>query len=363
MMQSLYALKQSETANYHNALAYFDEFFAPDLNSMEKQDIKQLNQNKKLASSIFQDFFEKDVNRFDEAPADIRKAIDTALDQFNNQLQKDKKHFGKMLEKDLQGIYDNYIYILSLVTELSDYALTPPLKDLKLKDNKISRLLKENKEFVSNTKKGKVVWNNEELKKVYKLSNSEKISKDIEGKDKGLDRDKNLILAILKDIVFKEEFLQANFEEKDINWTENKSIVKNMVLKTIKAVEEKDSEIKLLTLSANWDEDKIFYEELYKKTVDTDKDLEKLISGKIKNWDIERLATLDRIILIMAISEMINFPSIPVKVSINEYIELSKIYSTPKSKQFVNGILDTLSEDLIKRGIIAKSGRGLIDNK
>ena len=363
-MQSLYALKQSETANYHNALAYFDEFFAPDLNSMQKQDIKQLNQNKKLATSVLQDFFEKDINRFEEAPADIRKIIDAALDQFHNQVQKDKKHFSKMLEKDLQGIYDNYIYILSLVTELSDHVVAPPLKELNLKGNKISELLKQNKEFISNTKKGKLVWSKEDLRKVYKLSNSEKIFKEqIEGKDKVLDRDKNLILAILKEVVFKEEFLQANFEEKDINWTENKSIVKNMVLKTIKAVQGADTEIKLLTLSANWDEDKIFYEELYQKTVDSDKDLEKLISGKIKNWDIERLATLDRIILIMAISEMINFPSIPVKVSINEYIELSKIYSTPKSKQFINGILDTLSEDLIKRGIIVKSGRGLIDNK
>src|SRR5690606_29528490 len=118
--------------------------------------------------------------------------------------------------------------------------------------------------------------------------------------------------------------------------------------------------IKLLALSANWEEDKTFYEELYQKTVEKDSDLEKIASEKIKNWDIERLATLDRIILMMAISEMMHFPSIPVKVSINEYIELSKLYSTPKSKQFVNGILDKLAEDLIRKGLIRKSGRGLI---
>ena len=90
---------------------------------------------------------------------------------------------------------------------------------------------------------------------------------------------------------------------------------------------------------------------------------ESLIAEKTKNWDIERIAATDKIIMEMAIAEMINFPSIPVKVTINEYIEVAKRYSTPKSKVFINGILDVIAGELENTGVIRKSGRGLIDNK
>ena len=102
---------------------------------------------------------------------------------------------------------------------------------------------------------------------------------------------------------------------------------------------------------------------MYDDTLDEEDQYEELIDEKAKNWDIERIATTDRILLKMAIQEMVNFPSIPVKVTINEYIEISKKYSTPKSKQFVNGVLDVIAVDLQKEGVIRKSGRGLIDNK
>jgi N utilization substance protein B len=87
------------------------------------------------------------------------------------------------------------------------------------------------------------------------------------------------------------------------------------------------------------------------------------LKGKLQNWDIERVALTDRVLLIMALAELIHFPSIPIKVTINEFIEISKTFSTPKSKKFVNGILDRLSAELVKSGIIRKSGRGLLDNK
>ena len=103
--------------------------------------------------------------------------------------------------------------------------------------------------------------------------------------------------------------------------------------------------------------------DIYDYTVDNEEEYEGIISNKSKNWEIDRVALTDKIILEMAVAEMINFPSIPIKVTINEYIELSKLYSTPKSKQFVNGILDVLSEELKKEGKIKKSGRGLLDNK
>jgi N utilization substance protein B len=241
--------------------------------------------------------------------------------------------------------------------------ISSAISDKRWRENAVIQSIKNNKEYISNTSKAKAVWNAEILRKVYKDLKSDKTFQEyLATEENSFEADKAIALYIVKSLVFKGVYLQTFFEERELNWVENRSIVKNMVLKTIKAFDENEG-LRLLSLSANWDDDKMFFEELYQSTVEKDKELETLTSKKIKNWDIERLAALDRIIIVMAISEMIQFPSIPVKVSINEYIELSKLYSTPKSKQFVNGLLDKLSEDLIKKGVIKKSGRGLIDNK
>jgi N utilization substance protein B len=151
-------------------------------------------------------------------------------------------------------------------------------------------------------------------------------------------------------------------EKSDLYWTENKAILRSLVLKTVKAIEE-DQDFELAELSYNWEEDKQFFETIYDKTLINGEIYDDLIASKTKNWDIERISDTDKILLQMAIQEMINFPGIPVKVTINEYIEVSKKYSTPKSKQFINGVLDVIAVDLQNKGVIKKSGRGLIDNK
>ena len=116
-------------------------------------------------------------------------------------------------------------------------------------------------------------------------------------------------------------------------------------------------------IAINWEEDKEFFENIFNFTIANDVSNKALIAEKTKNWDIERLAFTDKVILSMALAEMMHFPSIPVKVTINEYIDISKTYSTPKSKQFVNGLLDVMAKELIDNGQIRKSGRGLLDNK
>ena len=116
-------------------------------------------------------------------------------------------------------------------------------------------------------------------------------------------------------------------------------------------------------MSHNEDEDFEYFETLFSETMSREYELETIISKRAKNWDASRMAMTDLVILKMALAEMMTFPSIPIKVTINEYIEISKNYSTPRSKQFVNGILDVLANELSSEGIIKKSGRGLIDNK
>jgi N utilization substance protein B len=133
--------------------------------------------------------------------------------------------------------------------------------------------------------------------------------------------------------------------------------------KTLKSLEEGSSIIEIQKLSLDWEEDKEFIEKLFVAASQLEKEYHDLIANNTKNWEVERLPLTDRVILQMAIAELISFPNIPVKVTINEYIELAKQYSTPKSRQFINGILDVISKDLKQSGKIKKSGRGLMDNK
>ena len=175
--------------------------------------------------------------------------------------------------------------------------------------------------------------------------------------------DKEFLLYLYKSLIFKAEIIGLYMEQTDLYWSENKAILRSMVVKTIKAVNEGSNEFELAELSYNWEEDKQFFELLFDKTTQEEEKYEAMIGAKTKNWDIERISDTDKILLQMAIQEMINFPGIPLKVTINEYIEVSKKYSTPKSKLFINGVLDVIAVDLQKEGTIRKSGRGLIDNK
>ena len=116
-------------------------------------------------------------------------------------------------------------------------------------------------------------------------------------------------------------------------------------------------------LSKNWKDDRTFFKELFELYVAQENYYDELIAEKTRTWAADRIAVIDKILMKMAICEMLNYPNIPVKVSINEYIDISKNYSTPKSGQYINGMLDEISKKLSNEGKIKKSGRGLNDNK
>jgi N utilization substance protein B len=134
-----------------------------------------------------------------------------------------------------------------------------------------------------------------------------------------------------------------------------------MAIKTIKTLKEDDDEVELLPLWRDDDDDKAFMDGLFTKTLSLGEGSEALIQEGAQNWELERIATTDRILMKMALAEAQTFDSIPLKVTLNEYIELSKYYSTPKSHGFINGILDQLFTKLKEAGDIKKVGRGLIE--
>jgi transcription antitermination protein NusB len=378
VMQALYGLKQAEKSDYFLSLDYIADVFAPDLNSMEPQNLDQLRQDKETSQDLFSKLFTDEKPELHSQPDKIRKAVIDAKNLYSNRKQKDQIHYRKQMLEEIERVYENYILGLDLIKNLvlfsEDDEEEEKNKYIKrdtgfpvatnLRNNQVFNILRNDAELEKTRLRLKLSWDREMVRRLYKdeIKQNEEIINYLKLENPGFDEDRKILNYTAKNIIFKNQSIQAFFEERDFNWIENQSIVKSLVSKTIKSIEPDTSKI-LVDISGNWEEDKVFFEDLYKRTIEKEDELEGYISGKTQNWEMERIAMTDNIILKMALAEMISFPSIPVKVSINEYIELSKTYSTPKSKQYVNGMLDTLSQELIKNNVIRKSGRGLIDNK
>jgi N utilization substance protein B len=165
---------------------------------------------------------------------------------------------------------------------------------------------------------------------------------------------------MMKELFHTGDILRHLLEEKNIYWAESLDLVEAMVLKT--AENPKDgSNFGLLPLYKDEDDDIRFMRNLVQKTIRDDGYFQQLIADKTKNWDAERIALVDIILMKMALCEILNIENIPVKVSINEYIDISKDYSTPNSKGFINGVIDKLVIELREQGKIHKTGRGLIE--
>lgn len=381
-MQSVYAFKQSKQSDYHIALDLIRESFAPDLNSMDYQDKELLENSKKQAIQLFDEFYNaENILVGQNVSQNVQNAASDAVSYYKQLVKKDFQFFRKQMLSETEKVFHYYLKFLLLLIEWADISQSEherliekkkkvlAVGDLNLFHNKVINRLLNSKALKIDSIKLNLDWTEEResVRQWFKeiVKKDEQFQEYIKISDPTFQDDKQVLLHIVKNIVFKHEGLQSYWEEMDINWTENKNILKSMVQKTLKSITEdgEDSEPKLVELSSNWEDDREFFDKLFSECIKNDDQYQVLISKKAKNWDVERIASTDRIILEMAICEMINFPSIPVKVTINEYIDISKMYSTPKSKQFVNGLLDVLAEELQEEGVIRKSGRGLIDNK
>jgi N utilization substance protein B len=152
------------------------------------------------------------------------------------------------------------------------------------------------------------------------------------------------------------------FEDKFIFWPVDKDVLQALIAKTFKnfAYDEYEKN-KLAEVTGNWVEDREFIIDLFEMAIRNDEAYQEMISAKTQNWEPERIAMMDTLLMKMAITEFINFNSIPVKVTINEYLEIAKEFSTPKSNSFINGILDKILFELKAGNRIRKTGRGLIE--
>jgi N utilization substance protein B len=384
VMQALYAYQQAIGSDASLALDRIADAFAPDLNSPEPQDRKVLKGQQKMAEVIFKDWLKTGEEPEPLDDKEVNDAVQDAIKYYKKAKAKDGTFFGGQMVHAAESIHDQYIHLLNLPTALlqvfeeeknrESRRYTAPkeqrLDTTRLEENQVLQKLAENKQLLDLTIRRTLHWGGEDemeaLRRAWRneIRNDAELQSYLAAPAGSYAEDQEIVKHLYKEYVFKGEALPAWLEEDDLNWEENRSVVKNLVMKTLKMLDEQaDENLELMSLSANWQEDKEFAEALYKQTMEADEQYEKLIADSVQNWDVERVALTDKIILKMALCEMHSFRAIPVKVTINEYIEISKNYSTPKSKQFVNGILDKLAQDLTASGAIRKSGRGLLDNQ
>jgi transcription antitermination protein NusB len=375
-MKAIYAFKQTERSDYDLAIDFIGDIFKPDLNSMEPQNLVKLEGLKKLAIIEFEEKFKAKKDDSDiEVPLEAREAARKAFHFYNERCRIEKARLSKNVVEEVENLYTKYIQILLLIKHIAEIAQNDEENRLlkndllnygKIAKNAIVLALVDNKELEIQRIKLNADWKTDHLL-ILRQFYQDVLRPDLTFKEycikatTNFEEDLAIITYIYKNLVFRGALLKEYFEERDINWTENSSVLRSLVLKTI---DTKDAEpVSLQKLAYNWEEDRRFFIDLFKKTMENDTVLEKDIFAKVKNWEDDRVALLDLIIMKMAMTELVHFQSIPIKVTINEYIDLAKSYSTPQSGKFVNGILDYFAIEWVANGIIKKSGRGLIDNK
>jgi transcription antitermination protein NusB len=286
----------------------------------------------------------------------------------------------EQLTKAVDLMYDLYLYLLLTLPEVKRAAETkieerkhkylPTEEDLnpnyKLVNNALSTLIEESQELRRAAEYRKVNWVGVEKQEIFRkmflrILESETYFTFMKNGLEGFEEDKKFAIQLFKTEIANSEQLHHFFEEEQIIWQDDIDLCCSMVIKTLKAAKENEA-FTILPLYKEDDDEKAFIVTLLTKTLTNDKANELLIDELTKNWELDRIAKMDILLLKMGLTELQFCPSVPPKVTINEYIEISKFYSTPKSNLFINGVLDKAVERLKSEGKIVKIGRGLLND-
>ena len=293
------------------------------------------------------------------------KVLQMLYSYFNDEDSTDIQLTEKNLLNSIERIYDLYIYLLLSFPVVREVALNKqderkkklrPTKEdlypnLKFVDNKIISLIIDSVDLSQLSENRKINWDNDEKREIYRkifieIEKSEVYFEHMNNDEKGFEADRNFLIQLFKAEIANSPLIYDFFEDEDIHWMDDIDLACSMVIKTIKNTKEDTFDIMPL-YKAN-DDEKAFICTLLKETIKKDAENELMIENLVENWEFERIAKMDVLLLKMAITELQCFETIPTKVSINEYIEISKYYSTPKSNVFINGILDKSEFSLIK---------------
>ena len=278
----------------------------------------------------------------------------------------------KELVFSLSKAYDLYHYLLLLITEITDYgrrrydSLNERLKAIDSEDtskarfvnNRFAALLAENKQlydFFEKPETHKWLEQEGQVKKLYKQISESKLYEDYMAlQEDSFETDREFWRKAYKQFICNNEDVESALEEWSLYWNDDKDVVDTFVLKTIKRITENDDKNQPLLPAYSADEDREFAGRLFEAALIHHDEYENLIRNASRNWDFERIAVMDVVIMICALAEIFTFPAIPVSITLNEYIELAKVYSSPRSAGFVNGLLDHIVKRLRTEGRISK---------
>ena len=276
----------------------------------------------------------------------------------------------KELLFSLSKAYHLYNYLLLLIIAVTKEARhqvevlttrakregTEPPSD-KFAYNKFAMQLEENKMLQEFVETQKQTWDDdvEFIRKLYgQITQSDIYRHYMENQDDSYEADREVWRQLYKALVVENDDLSSLLEDKSLYWNDDKEVVDTFVLKTIKRFDPKNKKNQELLPEYKDEEDKDFARRLFRATIMNADQYQRYMSDASRNWDFSRLAYMDVVIMQIAIAEMLTFPAIPISVTINEFVDLAKIYSTPKSGSYINGMLDSIARYLIKEGMLLK---------
>lgn len=285
----------------------------------------------------------------------------------------------KELIKGIDRVHELFVFHLSIFSELQRFAAKrleerktkrlPTPKDLNpnmsFVNNELLTALAESEDLQKKIESYKISWvlNDDIIKKLYrKIEESNTFGKYMAAENHDAESQKQFVLKLYREFIADDEVFQDLFEETSIHWNDDHYFVCGYVVKFLKSFQSKHKEnLAVPRLFKDKEDDVAFIQTLYRQTLVNNDEYQKIIMEKAKNWEADRIAVVDFILMKMAVCELIKLKSVPIKVTLNEYIELSKSYSTPKSKLFINGVLDKIVPELKASGDIQKTGRGLMN--
>lgn len=289
----------------------------------------------------------------------------------------------KQLLESIDKLHDLFIYQLSFLVELKRFAeirieenkrkfypteadLNPNLRFI---ENEVLAGIEQNNEFILSESKLKINWTDQSdmILKFYNIIKSKEFyNKYMMATESSIDNDKKFLIKVIDQLLPEFELLRAYYEERSVYFTDGYDLVALLLIKFIENFSNKfNSQTSLPGIykpaKNGINEDRDFVRKLYKYVLRNDDELATELRSRTKNWEYERIPLMDVILLKMAIIELQEMETVPVKVTMNEYIELAKYFSTPKSRIFVNGVLDRLIREFKEEGKIKKTGRGLVE--
>jgi len=308
----------------------------------------------------------------------IRIKVMQALYAFKGSESEDLKVSDKFLKESLNSMYDLYLSAISLIVEVHKRAEDHQNKsqkkflatqaeknpNLKFVKNEVLMMLSANEALTSELEQRKLnPWylDFEYVDLTFKAITESDLYKDyMSTAVSTFNEDKSFVISIFEDIIAPNDKLYDYFEDKKLTWLDDIPVVNTSIMKLLKKLKPSTPESHFLPKLFKDEDDRVFGMDLLNKTILNQSSFNTEIASKTKNWDSDRITQIDTVLMQMAICEFQKFPSIPIKVTINEYLEIAKEYSTPKSSNFINGILDKIVKEYKAENKLNKIGRGLL---